>query len=194
MNTNNNTNNHESFRDSLSTVTNEGERVWVYPKKPSGRYYRARTILSYFLLAFLFLAPLIKIDGRPLMLLNILERKFIIFGIPFGPQDFHLFVLAMVIAIVGIFLFTVVYGRVFCGWICPQTVFLEMVFRKIDGLHRAKVDTDATSFTPQRVDLEILADRLITAKIDAFAALGATVLGDLSRSSGIEIMFFNYLR
>ncbi|MCF8259712.1 MAG: cytochrome c oxidase accessory protein CcoG [Melioribacteraceae bacterium] len=124
--------NDGSFRDSLSTVTEDGKRVWVYPKKPSGRFYSARKILSYFLLAFLFLAPLIKIDGRPLMLLNILERKFIIFGIPFGPHDFHLFVLAMIATIVGIFLFTVVYGRIFCGWICPQTIFMELLFRRIE--------------------------------------------------------------
>lgn len=126
--------NSEKFRDELATVTKEGKRVWIYPKKPSGRYYNARTILSYFLLIFLFAAPFIKINGHPFILLNLLDRKFIVFGIPFGPHDFHLFVLAMIATIVGIFLFTVVYGRLFCGWICPQTVFMEMVFRKIEYL------------------------------------------------------------
>lgn len=126
--------NSEKFRDELATVTKEGKRVWIYPKKPSGRYYNARTVLSYFLLIFLFAAPFIKINGHPFMLLNLLDRKFIVFGIPFGPHDFHLFVLAMIATIVGIFLFTVVYGRLFCGWICPQTVFMEMVFRKIEYL------------------------------------------------------------
>lgn len=122
----------EKFRDELATVTKEGKRIWIYPKKPSGRYYTARTILSYFLLLFLFAAPFIKLNGHPFILLNLLERKFIVFGIPFGPHDFHLFVLAMIATFVGIFLFTVVYGRLFCGWICPQTVFMEMVFRKIE--------------------------------------------------------------
>ena len=122
----------ESFRDSLATVTQEGKRKWIYPKKPSGKFYTTRTILTYFLLAFLFGAPFIKINGHPFIIFNVLERHFIIFGIPFGPHDLHLFALTMIAFIVSIFLFTVVYGRLFCGWICPQTVFLEMVFRKIE--------------------------------------------------------------
>lgn len=122
----------EKFRDELATVTKEGKRVWIFPKKPKGKFTTARNIVAFFLLLFLFGAPFIKIDGYPLILLNLLERKIILFGIPFGPHDFHLFVLAMIAVIVSIFLFTVVYGRIFCGWICPQTIFMEMVFRKIE--------------------------------------------------------------
>lgn len=122
----------EAFRDSLATITEEGKRKWVFPKKVSGKFYSARSILSIFLLAFLFGAPFIKINGHPFIILNVLERKFIIFGFPFGPQDIFLFALTMIAIIVSIFLFTVVYGRLFCGWICPQTIFLEMVFRKIE--------------------------------------------------------------
>lgn len=125
-------NSQNEFRDTLATVTKEGNRVWIYPKKPSGFYYTLRSLLSYLLLIFLFGAPFIKINGHPLMLFNIFERKFILFGVPFGPHDFHLFGLAMIATIVGIFLFTVVYGRLFCGWICPQTIFMELVFRKIE--------------------------------------------------------------
>jgi cytochrome c oxidase accessory protein FixG len=73
-----------------------------------------------------------KVNGHPLMLFNVIERKFILFGIPFWPQDFFLFVLAMLTFIVFIILFTVIFGRVFCGWACPQTIFMEMVFRKIE--------------------------------------------------------------
>jgi cytochrome c oxidase accessory protein FixG len=122
----------ESFRDSIATVTKEGKRIWIYPKKPFGKFYNARTIVSIFLLAFLFGAPFVKIDGHPFIILNVIERKFILFGIPFGPHDLHLFALTMIAFIVSIFLFTVVYGRLFCGWICPQTIFMEMVFRKIE--------------------------------------------------------------
>ena len=122
----------EEFRDSIATVTKEGKRKWIYPKKPSGKFYTARSILSVFLLAFLFGAPFIKINGHPFIIFNVIDRKFILFGIPFGPHDMHLFALAMIAVIVSIFLFTVVYGRLFCGWICPQTIFLEMVFRKIE--------------------------------------------------------------
>lgn len=123
---------HESFRDHLSTVTQEGKRVWVYPKKQTGRFYTARTIFSFFLLAILFITPWIKIDGHPFMLFNVFERKFIVLGLAFGPQDFYIFALGFVTLVVFVVLFTAVFGRVFCGWACPQTVFMEMVFRKIE--------------------------------------------------------------
>lgn len=122
----------EEFRDSISTVDDKGGRVWVYPKKPSGRYYNWRTLLSCLLLALLFGMPFIKVGGEPLLLFNVIERKFILFSIVFTPQDMHLFALAMLTLMVFIVLFTVVFGRLFCGWVCPQTIFMEMVFRKIE--------------------------------------------------------------
>ncbi|MDO6675791.1 cytochrome c oxidase accessory protein CcoG [Tenacibaculum sp. 1B UA] len=125
---------NEQFRDSIGTINDEGKRAWVFPKKPSGKFYKYRSYVSYFLLAFLLLAPFIKINGNQFLLFNVLERKFNIFGFPFWPQDFHLMVISMIIGVVFIILFTVVFGRIFCGWICPQTIFLEMVFRKIEYL------------------------------------------------------------
>ena len=122
----------EVYRDKIATVDEAGKRVWIYPKKPKGPYYNARTIVSVLLLAFLFGMPFVKINGDPLLLFNVLERRFILFGVQFMPQDFHLFVLAMLTFIVFIILFTVVFGRLFCGWVCPQTIFMEMVFRKIE--------------------------------------------------------------
>ena len=122
----------ESYRDHIGTVDEHGRRIWVYPKKPSGRYYNARTILSVLLLALLFGMPFVKLHGDPLLLFNIIERKFIIFGIVFTPQDLHMFALAMITLVLFIVLFTVVFGRLFCGWVCPQTIVMEMVFRKIE--------------------------------------------------------------
>ncbi len=122
----------EAYRDSIATVDDRGKRIWVYPKKPKGRFTNARTYVSWVLLAILFGLPFIKMNGESFVLLNILERKFIIFGAPFMPQDFHLAVLAMLTFIVFIILFTVVFGRLFCGWVCPQTIFMEMVYRKIE--------------------------------------------------------------
>ncbi len=122
----------EPFRDRIATVDESGKRVWISPKKPSGRYYNTRTVVSFILLIFLFGAPLIKINGQPMILLNVIERKFILFGLAFWPQDFHLFALAVLTFVVFIILFTVVFGRVWCGWACPQTIFMEMVFRKIE--------------------------------------------------------------
>jgi len=136
----------ESFRDSIGTVDAEGKRKWVYPKKQDGKFYDARTWVSLVLLGLMFTGPFLKWKGDPLFLFNFLERKFIIFGITFLPQDFSLFMLAMITFVVFIVLFTVIFGRIWCGWACPQTVFMEMVFRKIeywiegDSIQRKKLD------------------------------------------------------
>lgn len=122
----------DEFRDHISTVDEQGKRIWVYPKKPKGKLYNYRKYVSYLLLALLFAGPFIKINGLPLLMLNVVERKFVIFGILFWPQDFFILVLAFLAIVVFIILFTVVYGRIFCGWVCPQTIFLEMVFRRIE--------------------------------------------------------------
>ncbi len=122
----------EAFRDRIATVDEDGGRVWLYPKKPKGRFYDYRKYVSYFLLLVLFGAPHIKIGGEQMLLFNIIERKFVIFGKVFWPQDLYLFAIAMIIGVVFIILFTIIYGRLFCGWVCPQTIFMEMVFRRIE--------------------------------------------------------------
>ena len=122
----------ESFRDSIGTIDETGHRKYIFPKKPSGKLYEYRKIVSYFLLAILIANPFVKINGNQFMMFNVLERRFNIFGFPFWPQDFYLFVLFMILGVVFVILFTVIFGRIFCGWICPQTIFLEMVFRRIE--------------------------------------------------------------
>ncbi|RTQ53300.1 cytochrome c oxidase accessory protein CcoG [Hymenobacter gummosus] len=122
----------ESFRDSIATIDAAGKRVWLFPKQPQGRLYRARQWVSYALLALLFAGPWLRIQGLPVLLLNVVERKFIIFGQIFWPQDFFILLLGFLAFVLFVILFTVVYGRVFCGWVCPQTIFLEMVFRRIE--------------------------------------------------------------
>lgn len=123
---------NEIFRDSIGTIDEKGKRAWVFPKKPSGKFYDYRKWVSYGLLLFLFASPFIKINGNQFLMFNVLERRFNIFGLPFWPQDFHLFVISMLIGVIFITLFTVAFGRIFCGWICPQTIFMEMVFRRIE--------------------------------------------------------------
>jgi cytochrome c oxidase accessory protein FixG len=130
----------ESFRDSFATISKEGKRNFINPKKPKGRLYNLRTRFSIFYLIVFFTLPFIKVNGEPLLMLNVLERKFIIFGMVFWPQDFFIFGIAMLTFVVFIVLFTVVFGRIFCGWACPQTIFMEMVFRKIEYW----IDGDAT--------------------------------------------------
>lgn len=124
----------EEFRDSIATVDEKGKRLWVFAKKPGGTYHNWRIIVTVFLLTLLFSGPFIRIGGQPLLLLNIFERHFVIFGHAFWPQDFVLLAITLITFFVFIILFTVVFGRIWCGWMCPQTLFMEMVFRKIEYL------------------------------------------------------------
>ncbi|WP_159800938.1 cytochrome c oxidase accessory protein CcoG [Flavobacterium sp. MK4S-17] len=150
----------EGFRDKIGTINDEGKRSWVYPKKPSGKFYEKRKIVSYFLLAFLFIAPFIKINGNQFLMFNVLERRFNIFGFPFWPQDFHLFVISMIIGVVFVALFTVAFGRLFCGWVCPQTIFMEMVFRRIeywiDGDRPAQMKLDKMEWNAEKIRKRLL--------------------------------------
>ena len=151
---------NEQFRDSIGTINNDGKRAWVYPKKPSGRFYKYRSYVSYLLLLILLSAPFIKINGNQFLLFNVIKRKFNIFGFPFWPQDFHLLVVSMIIGVVFVILFTVVFGRIFCGWICPQTIFLEMVFRKIeywiDGDRGKQIRLEKQSWNAEKIKKRLL--------------------------------------
>jgi cytochrome c oxidase accessory protein FixG len=127
------------FRDRLATIDDKGKRVWLFPRKPSGKYTNYRTWFSWLLLIVMIGTPFIKVNGHPIMLFDIANRHFIIFGIPFWPQDSEIFAVGLIIIFLFIILFTAVYGRLWCGWACPQTIFMEMVFRKIEYL----IDGDA---------------------------------------------------
>lgn len=137
--TNNTSKQTESFRDRIATIDEKGKRKWIFAQKPKGKFYNIRTWVSWGFFALFFALPFIKVNGRPLFLFNIPESEFIIFGKIFWPQDFVIFGLTMVTFIVFIVLFTAAFGRVFCGWVCPQTIFMEMLFRKVEYL----IDGDA---------------------------------------------------
>ena len=122
----------QTFRDSVATISKQGKRNYIFPKKPKGKFYNWRTLVSIFYLAVFFTLPFIKVGGEPLFMFNVLQRKFIFFGQVFWPQDFFIFAIGLLTFMVFIIFFTVVFGRVFCGWACPQIIFMEMVFRKIE--------------------------------------------------------------
>ncbi|MBW0161553.1 MAG: cytochrome c oxidase accessory protein CcoG [Sediminibacterium sp. Gen4] len=122
----------EAFRDRIATVDESGKRKWIYAYQPKGKFYNIRTVLSVFYFLIFFGLPFIEIDGRPLFQFNIPEAKFIIFGKIFWPQDFFIFGLTMVTFVFFIVLFTAAFGRLFCGWACPQTNFMEMMFRRVE--------------------------------------------------------------
>ena len=120
------------FRDHIATADREGRRKWMYPRQVSGRFFRWRTWFSWLLLLIMFAGPFLTIRGNPLLLLNIGERKFVVLGQIFWPQDMIIFAVALLVFAVGIIVFTTAFGRLWCGWACPQTVMMEMVFRKIE--------------------------------------------------------------
>jgi cytochrome c oxidase accessory protein FixG len=128
------TEDNQAFRDSLATSEADGKRKWVYAQKPKGRLTTVRTWLSYLYFAIFFGLPFVHIDGRPFFLLNVAESKFILFGKVFWPQDFFVLGLGMITFIFFIILFTSAFGRLFCGWACPQTNFLELMFRRVEYL------------------------------------------------------------
>jgi cytochrome c oxidase accessory protein FixG len=124
----------ENFRDRIATVDESGKRKWIFAYQPKGRFYSIRTVLSLFYFVIFFGLPFIQIDGRPLFLFNVPNAKFIIFGKVFWPQDFFIFGMTMITFVFFIILFTAAFGRLFCGWACPQTNFMEMMFRKVEYL------------------------------------------------------------
>src|SRR5688572_33188787 len=124
----------ESFRDRIATIDSSGKRNWIFAQKPKGKWYSARTYISWFFFILFFSLPFIYVHGRPLFLFDVTEARFILFGKVFWPQDFFIFGLAMITFIVFIVLFTAAFGRLFCGWVCPQTIFMEMLFRKVEYL------------------------------------------------------------
>ena len=121
-----------NYRDHLSNVTETGKRIWIYPRIVIGNFYKLRTYFSWLLLGLLFGLPLIEVDGHPVFLFNVIERKFIFWGVTFFPQDFHLVAIGLLTFIVFVILFTVIFGRIWCGWACPQTIFIEMLFKLLE--------------------------------------------------------------
>ncbi len=146
--------NSETFRDRPTNLDEMGSRKWVYAKQPKGRLYLYRSAVAWLLLAFLIAVPFIRVNGHPFVLIDIANRKFILFGAIFWAQDTFILALLMLSFLVFIILFTVTYGRVWCGWACPQTIFLEMVFRRveflIEGDYQTRKGRDEGPFTADK--------------------------------------------
>ena len=149
-----------SFRDRLYTIDESGKRIWVFAKKPGGKLTTARNITGILLLVFLFSAPFIKVNGQQLLLFDFFHRTFAIFGVQFWPQDFNLFFIGMIAMMVFIILFTVTYGRIWCGWACPQTIFMEVIFRRIefwiDGDSHSQKELDARPWNGDKIFRRVL--------------------------------------
>jgi cytochrome c oxidase accessory protein FixG len=118
----------------LSTLEQDGSRRWLRPKLSKGNWWNRRRIVAYVLMVIFVVVPHIKVWGKPLIRLDIAAREFTLFGHTFLPTDTLLLALAMLTAFIGIVFITAVTGRAWCGWACPQTVYIEFLFRPIDRL------------------------------------------------------------
>ncbi|KMQ60921.1 cytochrome C oxidase [Chryseobacterium sp. BLS98] len=151
---------NETFRNSVGTMDETGKRKWVFPRKPKGKYTNYRNYASYLMLGIFFGLPFVKINGNPFLLINVIDRRFFILGQPFYLQDFFILALGAVTSVIFVMLFTVVFGRIFCGWLCPQTLFMEMVFRKIEywieGDRNKQMKLDRQEWDAEKIRKRIL--------------------------------------
>jgi cytochrome c oxidase accessory protein FixG len=136
----------------LPTLNADGTRRFLRPKVSRGRYWKRRAWAAYLLIALFTLIPYIPINGKPAMLLDVVHRRFTLFGTTFLPTDTMLLMLLLVGTFVGIFFLTALFGRVWCGWACPQTVYMEYVYRPLErwiegGIARQlKLDRDGADW------------------------------------------------
>jgi len=118
----------------LSTLNVDGSRRWIRPRPSGGRWWRSRQVVAYALMFVFFVIPYLRMNGKPLILLDLPRREFTLFGTTFLPTETLLFMLGFVSIGITIFLVTALFGRVWCGWGCPQTVYMEYLFRPLERL------------------------------------------------------------
>lgn len=118
----------------LPTLNDDGSRRWIRPRLFTGRFYKRRLVLAWTLIATFALLPFVRIGHKPAIFLDVMRREFTFFGRTFLATDGALLMLVMLTIFVSIMLMTAVAGRVWCGWGCPQTVYMEFVFRPIERL------------------------------------------------------------
>ena len=116
----------------LPTLNRDGTRRWLVPKLSRGRFWKWRRTLAWLLIGVFTVIPYVRLRGKPLILLDITRRQFTLFGATFLPTDTMLLMLLLMGVFLGIFLLTAVYGRVWCGWACPQTIYMEFLYRPIE--------------------------------------------------------------
>ncbi len=118
----------------LSTLNDDGSRRWLNPRPSPGRFRDARRVTAWVLILIFSGIPYLRMGGKPLVLLDIPTRHFTLFGKTFLPTDTLPFALLVVSIFVTVFLVTAILGRIWCGWACPQTVYMEFVYRPIQRL------------------------------------------------------------
>ena len=141
----------------LPTMNEDGSRRWIRPRPSSGRWDARRRAVAYVLMAVYLAIPHLRMNEKPLILLDAPHREFTFFGYTFLPTDTLLLMLFLGTVIMTVFLLTALFGRVWCGWACPQTVWMEYLFRPLErllegGPHGSlAIDRGGNRFHPRRL-------------------------------------------
>jgi len=146
--------------DAVTTINDDGSRYFLQPADVTGRWVLARRGIGVILIAIYVLLPWLPINGHPAVFLDVDNRMFHLFGLTLVPQD--LWVLFFAISGLGFSLFCVtsLLGRIWCGWACPYTVFLDHVYRRIerliDGDAPARRALDGAPWTSRKIFRRVL--------------------------------------
>ena len=122
----------------LATLNEDGSRRWLRPRLSTGAWWTKRRLVAYGLMALFTVTPFLRVGGKPLFQFDVMNREFIFLGVTFFATETLLLALLLLSIFLGIFLITALFGRAWCGWACPQTVYMEFLYRPIERLAQGK--------------------------------------------------------